>query len=141
VAKHAGERLRLDARSRETDAGIPYAQFSSFTHAARELNERSPPFVQTHYEALGDWIAAGGLDWHAKHNTPPWKRVCGHLEDCLSAAAEWDRSGRPALGRQTPDPPPRSGPVVPDGIPEDSAALRTIRENNRRQREGAQDVG
>jgi hypothetical protein len=31
--------------------------------------------------------------------------------------------------------------VVPDGIPEDSAALRTIRENNRRQREGAQDVG
>lgn len=99
LAVRAGSKLRL-AKDSGHETGLAEPHLSNFVRSAIGLSKRDPPFVLAAYEALGDWIAAGGLDWHAQHNTPPWKRVCERLEDCLSAAAEWDRGGRPEPGKK-----------------------------------------
>jgi hypothetical protein len=59
--------------------------------------------------------------------------VCKNLPRCIDAAAEWDRTGRQPIGRKAEQPPPRSGPTVPDGMP-DSPGLRRIRELSQQQR-------
>lgn len=112
LAAKAGAKLRLDRKSADNDAGVPYTQFSNFTHAALGLAKREPPYALTHYELAGDWIAAGGLEWHAKHNKPPWKRVCDALEECLSSAEEWDRDGRKAINGERAPPPWKPDPTV-----------------------------
>jgi hypothetical protein len=112
LAAKAGGKLRLERKSSDSDIGVPYTQFSNFTHAAGGLAKRDPPYAIEHYELCGDWIAAGGLDWHAKHNTPPWKRVCDRLEECLSAAEEWDKDGRKPVGKEKPPPSWKADPTV-----------------------------
>lgn len=102
LAVRAGSKLRL-AKDSGHETGLAEPHLSNFVRSAIGLSKRDPPFVFAAYEALGDWIAAGGLDWHAQHNTPPWKRVCERLEDCLSAAAEWDQTGRQPIGKRAAD--------------------------------------
>lgn len=137
MAERAGSKLRL-AKSSGHATGLAEPHLSNFVRSAIVLSKRDPPFVLAAYEALGDWIAAGGLDWFAAHNTPPWKRVCDHLEDCLSPAIEWDRGGRQPIG---PKPRPdwkaeadqRRGPAVPNDLP-DTDVFREIQQLNATQR-------
>lgn len=48
---------------------------------------------------LIDWIEAGGLAWRTQ-SAPTFQLVAYKIEQWLNTARDWDRKGRPALGKR-----------------------------------------
>ena len=76
------------------------------------------------YERVGEWIAAGLLDWRLQRGMSAWKFLIKNLRDCLEGAESWDKGGRKKEGQGSlPQPALAAGDDLNDlfGAPQRSA--------------------
>ena len=99
LKQRAPDALRLAYDSR---------QLADLQRLVTELAVRAEdPVGPRDFEALGDWLAAGGLwqSWdRSRYGSPAMRHLlaAGKLAEWLDAASQWDRAGRPGIDNGPP---------------------------------------
>jgi hypothetical protein len=101
---------RYAGRGTDIDLGLPGPLYHRFIAGWTEASSADPAWTPSDVVRLGEYVAAGGLDWCGD----ALAYCCGHLCAVLERAAAWHAEGRPDLrkkGQHEPAPWVYQGPA------------------------------
>jgi hypothetical protein len=87
---------RYAGRGTDIDLGLPGPLYHKFIAGWTEAGGADPAWTADDLVRLGEYVAAGGLDWCGD----ALAYVCGHLCAVLERAAAWHAEGRPDLRKK-----------------------------------------